>query len=323
MECKLCAHFGEVDCSKCGKAMPAGYGHECVDCYYDRTFHKRVKINIEALSTNAFRDAYSAYGEWLIKRVGAKRAALLINRHLKSFMEMNVRWKKLPSYRQLLESFGAQWIRRARLPMQWMTDECALQVDEELKADLTELRRIESVIASMPSDAGQKLLSEYRKHIESKPNKRRNSSRSVRMALRSAANLLLVSAATGQTLPSSKSLRSLLAETPGVAASLTSFVSFLNTKYSLGLEFPKDNRDAVRQWHNRFEQEIKVLMSEASMGIDVLDRWPTAALGYFHRVTKLTKAGMTLTPDAEQKGMLVSLKGKEYWIPIPSPAKSI
>lgn len=317
MECRLCAEIGETRCDACGDAMPAGYGRECQSCYYIRILHKRLQINTAALSNDTYCQVYAAYGDWLLKKIGEKRAALLINRHLKSFMEMNSRWPELPSYRELVESFGAQWIRRAQLPVQWMIEAKGLRIDHEFKAEHTELHRIETIISSMVSDAGRTLLADYRNHLESKPNKRRNSSRSVRMALRSAANLLLAGAAAGQALPSSLSLRSLLAETPGIAASLKSFVTYLNARYSLDLEYPKDNRDAIKLRRHRFELEIKALMREAALGNDVLDRWPAAALGYFHGVTRFRKADTTFTQDAEQAGMVVSLLGKEYWIPVP------
>lgn len=317
MECRRCAYVGEVCCRTCGDMMPAGYGHECKDCYYRRTFHKRLQINTAALSSNIYRLAYALYGEWLLKKAGGKRAALMINRHLKCFMEMNSRWLDLPTYPQLMESFGAQWIRRAQLPVQWMIEAQGLHVDQKIRIEHTELRRIDSIISSMASGAARALLIDYRKHLESKPNKRRNSLRSVRMALRSAANLLLKSAAVGQALPSSSSLRSLLAETPGIAASLTSFVSYLNVSYSLGLVFPQDNRDAIKLRRARFELMVKALMREAAQGTNVLDRWPAAALGYFHGVTRFRKADLTITPDTEQTGMFVSLQGEKYWIPMP------
>lgn len=317
MECSRCAHDGEVYCRVCGDKMPAGYGHECEDCYYRRTFHKRLQINTAALSNETYRLAFTFYGEWLLKKAGGKRAALMINRHMKSFMEMNARWPELPTYPQLIESLGTQWIRRAQLPVQWMIEAQGLHVDQELRAEHTELRRIDSITSSMTSDVARTILVGYRRHLESTHNKRRNSLRSIRMALRSASNLLLTSAAAGQALPSSSSLRSLLAETPGIAASLKSFVSYLNGHYSLDLVFPEDNRDAIKLRRHRFELEVRALMRDAAHGNDVLDRWPAAALGYFHGVTRYRKTEAILTIDADQVGILISLQGEEYWIPMP------
>ncbi|WP_139214189.1 hypothetical protein [Pseudomonas sp. NFACC02] len=280
-------------------------------------------MNTHGLSNEVFREAFNAYGRWLISKTGSQRASLLINRHFKAFQEMNALWRSLPSYGQLLESFGARWMRRAELPMRWMQEECGMQVDEELKADLTELRRIDAIIASMPSDAGREILANYRKHLEAQPNKRPNSLRSVRMALRSAANLMLVSASPEDitVLPSSKSLNALLAQTPGEAASLSGFVSFLNSTYAVEIKFPKDNREAIRLRRHRFEIELKLLMREAAQGGDVSDRWPAVALGYFHGVPRVAKSQLVLTQDLDQEGMQVSLKGKDYWIPLPTKAR--
>jgi hypothetical protein len=66
---------------------------------------------------------------------------------------------------------------------------------------------------------------------------------------------------------------------------------------------------------------LKSLMGEAASGVDVLDRWPAAALVYFHGVAKVSKKGMALTSDPEKNGLIVTLKGKEYWIPLPSTAQ--
>lgn len=316
-ECSRCANLGKICCRNCGDEMPAGYGHECESCYYKRTFHKRLQINTAALSNETYRSAFTLYGEWLLRKTGGKRAALMINRHMKSFMEMNARWQELPTYPQLIESFGTQWIRRAQLPVQWMIESQGLYLDQDLKAEHTELRRIDSITNSMTSDVARAILVDYRKHLESTPNKRRNSLRSIRMALRSAGNLLLTSVAAGQTLPSSSSLRSLLADTPGIAASLRGFITYLNVRYSLDLVFPKDHRDAIQLKQHRAELEVRALMHEAKQGIDVLDRWPAAALRYFHRVTRFKKAEVTFILDAEQKGMLVRLRGEQYWIPMP------
>lgn len=320
-ECRRCAYLGEIKCRSCGELSPAGYGAECEKCRDRRTFYKRLQMNVQALSRDVFREAYLAYGEWLINKIGPKRAALLINRHLKSFTEMNAQCTRLPTYQQLLEAKGALWIRRAQLPMQWMAEERGMQVDETLREEVTEVGRIEAIVASTSSGAGRKMLQAYRVHLESKPNKRANSLRSVRMAMRSAANLVLVSEAAGRPLPSSESLRSLLAETPGVAASLASFISFLNASYELSIVFPKDNRDAIKLRRKRAEQVLKSLMGEAASGVDVLDRWPTAALGYFHGVAKVNKKSMVLTSDPEKNGLVVTLKDKEYWIPLPSTAQ--
>lgn len=296
---------------------PAGYGTECRNCCSRRVFQKRLQINIEALSHDGFREAYAEYGAWLLARAGPARAALLINRHLESFREMNALWRKLPTYQELLEAKGALWIRRAKLPVQWMIEERAMQIDAALKTELTETRRIEGILASVPSETGRKLLENYRLHLESKPNRRVNSLRSVRMALRSGANLVLASEAAGYPVPTSHSLRSLLAETPGVAASLSSFVSFLNKFYGASIEFPEDNRDAIMRRRTRFERDLRMLMGEAVAGKDVLDRWQVAALGYFHGVAKVHKKEMPLMTFPDQDGLLVKLRGQDYWIPLP------
>jgi hypothetical protein len=95
--------------------MPAGLGRECTDCYWRRTFHKRLEINSEGFSSQTFTEEFKAYGLWFIDQVEAKKAALLINKHMLFFVEMAQHWSSLPSYDQLLKAFGADWLRRSSL----------------------------------------------------------------------------------------------------------------------------------------------------------------------------------------------------------------
>lgn len=316
-ECQLCAQVGYIQCKTCREMSPAGYGAECRNCYSRRVFQKRLQINIEALTHDGFREAYTEYGAWLLDRAGPVRAALLINRHLDSFWEMDALWLRLPTYQELLKAKGALWIRRAKLPVQWMIETRGMQVDAALKAELTETRRIEAILASVPSETGRNLLENYRLHLESKPHRRANSQRSVRMALRSGANLVLASVAAGNVVPTSHSLRSLLAEKPGIAASLSSFVSFLNKFHGAAIEFPKDNRNAIMCRRSRFERELRLLMGEAAAGKNVLERWQVAALGYFHGVARVHKKDMPLMTIPDQEGLLIKLRDQDYWIPLP------
>lgn len=320
-QCKLCTNVGDVSCRTCDKPSPAGRGPECEDCYHRRTFYKRLQLNVEALASDTFRAEYQAYGEWLIQRVGGKRASFLINPHLETFVEMNLRWDEIPSYAQMLESLGAAWLRRARLPMIWMSDTRGVLVDEAIKAEDTELRRIDTIIDSVAADSLRDVLMKYRAHLESNPGKRQNSPRSIRMAMRSAANLLLVVSSSDVALPSTASLNSLLAQTPGIAASLAGFVNFLNGRYQLGIQFPKDNSLALKARRQRAEQQIKHLVREAETGADVLDRWPAAALEYFHGVSRYKRSELTLTEDSDHQGLTISLQGRIYWIPLPSPVE--
>ncbi|WP_311945334.1 hypothetical protein [Halomonas piscis] len=52
--------------------------------------------------------------------VGPQKAALKINHYLTFFLDLETTWQQVPNYPQLLHHFGAEGLRRVRLPMRWL-----------------------------------------------------------------------------------------------------------------------------------------------------------------------------------------------------------
>lgn len=311
--CKLCADFGEVACKVCEQSMPAGLGSECQDCYWKRTFHKRLDMNTEGFSSHVYRQEFRNYGVWLNEQVRAKEAALLINKHMLFFVEMAERWPSVPTYEQLLHAFGADWLRRAKYPVRWMIERHGMAVDEPLKKQSVESHRIDTILASVRPGLSQTILSNYHELLVARTAEKGTSLVSIRTSLRSAANLLAQSSGPN-ALPSTKALRELLVKTPGLAASVTGFVTYLNTTYSLSITFPKHGEvQKLRQL--KMEQTILALAKEARSGTDVMSRWIPTALSFFHGVSRLKQSGLTVQADGH--GLRVNVGESEYWIPSP------
>jgi hypothetical protein len=275
-------------------------------------------MNTEGFSSHVYRQEFSNYGAWLNEQVRAKEAALLINKHMLFFVEMAERWLSLPTYEQLLHAFGADWLRRAKYPVQWMIKRHGIAVDEPLKKLSVERRRIDAILASVRPGLSQTILSNYHEFLVARTAEKGTSLVSVRSSLRSAANLLAQSSRSN-ALPSTKSLRELLVNTPGLAASVTGFVTYLNTTYSLSIKFPKHSEvQKLRQM--KMEQTVLALAKEARAGADVMSRWIPAALSFFHGVSRTKQSRVTV--QADDHGLRIKVGESEYWIPSPAAGLS-
>lgn len=316
-QCKRCSEIGEIACSACGNAMPAGYGHQCWDCYWSRTYRKRLELNVEGFSSEIFRSEFRAYGDWLIGCVGANKAAISINRHMVFFVEMAEKWEHLPSYAELLAFFGADRLRRAQLPVRWMVEQRSLEVSEEVKLNYTEQRRIADILSSVSPGELRQMIDGYYDHLKAKTGGHEISWRSMRLALRSAANLLRICNESSNLMPSTTDLKLLLARTPGVLASVTGFVNYLNRSQDLNIDIKQSRDDAIRLMRKNLEHELLGLIREASDGADIIQRWVPAALGYFHGLTKFKQFSITVKSNVDG-GMIVEVGLYEYWIPLPS-----
>ena len=121
--CKVCYEQGEIACPSCGHPMPAGRGDVCEPCYRTRTCRKRITIGQAGITTKALSEAIGEFGEWLIRTKGTHKAALKINHFFSFFLELDQAWSRIPSYSELLHHFGAEGVRRVRLPMRWLHEE--------------------------------------------------------------------------------------------------------------------------------------------------------------------------------------------------------
>lgn len=315
MQCKLCAEMGEVACNSCNQSMPAGLGSECLACYWKKAAHNRLSIEIkERLSSLLYQEEFYAYGVWLIGQVGDKEAALLVHKHMAFFVQMEERWDFLPGYEQMLSTFGADWLRRAKYPVRWLIASHGLVIDETLKQRATEQRRINEILTSVGPGLPLQMLAGYRDVLLTRAAAQTTTLRSSRIALRSAANLLIHSTAHGSK-PSSKRLRELLVRTPGLAASLKGFVTFLNESYNLSIQLPNYS-ETQKLKRKKQEQMIITLASQAREGEDVSKQWVPAALRYFHGVSRARQSDLSVRDDVE--GLLVTADGTEYWIPSPT-----
>jgi len=318
MLCKACLEKGEIACPSCGKQMPGGRGKVCEECYWTATCRKRVRIDQAAFANPQMSAAFGDYGDWLIRTVGPHKAALLIHRHLPFFLEVERMWGDFTTYEDLLRHFGAEGLRRVRLPMRWLLKARGIRPDPEAREAESERMRIESIMSSIRRGcAAGKVLLTYRSELTKRIDGGKMAVKSARLALRAAASLLLAADSFGNRLPEQKDVERYLANSPGQRAALIGFLTFLRRNYGLELAATVDRTRQRSLRRRKLEREIIRLARCRDESKEWLLRWIVVCLEYFHG-RKIGKNAIRLDMvRKEVNGLVLATEGtkSDYWIP--------
>ena len=315
--CKACLEQGEIPCPSCSKPMPAGRGKLCEACYWQNSFRKRSEIDQAAFAVPGMQMEFASFGDWLMTEVGEKKASLTLHRYVPFFVEIERCWKSIPDYAVLLAHFSAEGLRRVRLPMRWMRDEKGVVPDIEAREADSEQRKVSALVSSLPSGTiAAKTLAAYQDVLMKRVIVGKSTLRSVRLALRPAASLLLVVDKIGTRLPDQAVLNQYLLAAPGQQAAITGFINYLNVKHSLNLVLTVNEKQISEVRKKKLEAELIALMREGGDGEDSRRRWLSVALAYFHGLPR--KVGKMLIDEdigKDKNGFIVVHHGKNYWVP--------
>lgn len=315
--CHTCHEQGDIFCPTCGTTMPAGRGKSCEACYWSKTCRKRLMINQAAFTEPEMSRVFEVFGEWLMCTVGPKKAALKINHYLTFFLNIETIWQQVPSYSQLLNHFGAEGLRRVRLPMRWLHEVKGVESDPKAKRLDSDKRRVRECLSSFPTTSrSEKALHDYWGQLEPRVRSGKTSYTSARLALRAAASLLRNTDPMGQRLPAQRDVDDYLDATPGQAATLTGFTNFLNRQHGTAL---KPMTDTMRTSKRRKEKLARALMEMAKQphkDSAWMSRWTVLAMEYFHGRQIAQKTLHQQDIEASGNGIWVTLEGLRYWLPI-------
>ena len=323
MLCAPCREQGEVPCPQCGRAMPAGCGRRCWDCYWAAVVEQRIGIDCAAFSSTVMARRFEGFGRWLAATRGNHKAAGALHRYLQFFLEIECGWGDIPDYPALLSHFGAQALRRQLLPMRWMEQSGLVAVDPAAREADSDRRRIARVLEAFAqgTPAGT-ILAEYHDVMMRRHESGETTLRSIRLALTPAVSLLEVARETGSMPPDQKALNALLRRSPGQRAAVSGFVNHLRNTHGVEIALPRGGTLASRRKrHRRLERDVLALMREGGSGEAFERRWICTALAYFHDLP--SKTGRTVAKQdirADRNGMQVLINGRSYWIPRPETA---
>ncbi|UMY49299.1 hypothetical protein [Pseudomonas azotoformans] len=281
-------------------------------CFWASSFEARRSGLLSAIEDERLRTAMGGFSFWLKARRGAQFAALNMQRYLPFLEAINGQWVTLPSYAQMVAHFGAETLRRSRSVVSWLSETEGLVVDSEIRENTSDQRRISKSLQHFPSGIAREALYAYKQDLIGRSVKLRT----VRMSLSSALGLLQRCDKTGQTLPDQQMLRLLLRNRPGLHASLSGFVGFLNRHYALALDARFDRRWLAKAARHVAEVKLTELYA-TSEGNMTAQEWIRAAMAYFHQI-KLP-LGLLLhyeeQTQGDQLGFAVTFGGAKYWVP--------
>lgn len=320
--CCKCAELGYVACPACGEMMPAGYSiRRCEKCYWKALLAKRIAISNCAFSNPVMAKHFAKFSNWLSLRVGDNKAAITLNRYLPFFLEIEREWRNVPSYLNLMAHFGAEQLRRVRLPMTWLSETLGMSADASAREEDSERRRIEALMSSFPAGslAGMALKT-YRDMLEAKLAAGKTRRNSIRLALRPAVSLLLVADSSGRTLPDQARLDRYMQQTPGQMSALSGFVHHLNLTYQAALSMQRAHKRLRMTRKKKLEDELIEMIKHNEGDVFSSTEWISAALAYFHGLPRRRSYDYRdgdIVPSGE--GANVLFRGKCYWIPHRSP----
>ncbi|MDG9927972.1 MULTISPECIES: hypothetical protein [unclassified Pseudomonas] len=297
--------------------MPAGRGHECEKCYWTKTFEKRLAINLKGFSSAQFEQLFERFGQWLFEKNGPSKAAMRINRYYTFFRSIETRWGGIPSYGELLEYFTVIGLRRAETPMRWLSEVKAISVNAELREQSSEERRLRSILVEVGEPWSQQLLKGYFAMLNARMEKGGTDLRSIRLAIRAAANMLQSAQLAVGALPTQKSLELFWRSSPGQVAALAGFVGYLNKSFKLQLEWRPNDRWLMKARKDKAERELVALLGEGAQAPDFEARWIVKGLAYFHSIRRVSRKGLVYHEESYQgvNGFRIEYGGETLWVP--------
>lgn len=320
MQCKLCVEKKETACGVCSQMMPAGRGRQCESCSWEKSFKRRVSLNVESFEHSHTRQLFSEFCQWLQAHMGAHKAALRLKRYLPFFTYVESVPIGIPSYISLLEHFNADGIRRMQVPMLWLKEGYGVEADSAMREEHSEKRRINELILSVPKGVAASALIGYRAYLSSKLAAGSTTLRSVRLSLGAAKGLLATASSSLDKLPTQKTLTTYLTQTPGQKAGAQGFISYLNRAHDSNLQMAVNDRSVSRARKVKLEKELDAMILQPDEGDAFVRTWIKTALMFFHDVARVNKKALVFDSLVLQgrDGFNVRLQTGDYWVPAPT-----
>ncbi len=145
--CKPCNDEGARPCGTCGDQMPAGRGIECEDCYWRRTLKNRLAIDCQGFRSQVMGPLFGSFGEWLQREMEAKKAAARVHAYFDFFSQVDALWGRIPTYEILLEHFHASGLRKAEVPMRWLSEAHGIHARAPVREAHSERRRLGELLS--------------------------------------------------------------------------------------------------------------------------------------------------------------------------------
>lgn len=297
--------------------MPAGVGSRCGNCYWLERCVRHIRQLAELLHSALTRQAFEDYGRWLTQTIDPKRVALNLHRHGEFFVKLDGTGPAQWTSASLLEVFGTGGLRKFETPVRWLKSQREGLLTEEEKCHFTELRRVQALVAQVPSGSeARSTIEDFAAMLLHRLGTGKIKARSVRMALRPAIDLLLTADFAGRRLVDQNAVDRYLVVSPGQRAALSTFIGFMRSSRAINLTLPQTPTKATRSSLD-LVKKLAALVIEGPEAPDFRQRWVHTALAYFHRLTISQARRILNSSQLEEKvdGFVINTGSHEYWIP--------
>ncbi len=312
--CNKCLYNADIPCPKCNLPMPAGRGNICEPCYWNRLFHQRLVLNSLMLESSHLQSEWLNFGLWLQRRRGSAHASRLVNRYILFFYEISSKWKTIPDYKALLDEFGVEKLRRNQNIIKWLASIGKIQVNEKLKLDTAEHRRIQTHLERVAAQPLHLLwLTEYHHYLMMKYQLKKITLHSIRLALCPASYFLIGSSSP----PTQVDLEYYLRKHRGQYSAISGFITFINKRFQLEFILPLLPKQKTNKRDKLLEKKlINIHLQQENTKIDEKG-WIRYGLEYFHLIptaicTEITLKQVRINSDLSYN---VMINKKSYWLP--------
>lgn len=314
--CRRCLEGGERLCPECQQPMSAGRGARCETCARRKTLNQRVQMGGAVLETTSLAAAFAEFGTWLDQEVGSLGATQSIDRYFSFFLELDGLWGRIPTYEELLSHFGAEGLRRYRLPMRWLQAQRSVVVNQEHREQDSEQRRIAAAPLAFPAaSSARPLLQAYLDHLMKRVETKRTTLRSVRLALTPVTGLLRLMQDKELSLPDQSLLDEYLKLAPGQRAAVSGFLNFLEQHAGVKLTSTDMKEQSANEKRRTLERDMLAFLRRECFQQTDERTWQSLGLAYFHDLPRWSLKRLPTAERLEDGSYVVVWKGSRFWLP--------
>lgn len=287
-QCKKCANDNNINCIKCKKRIPAGYGTCCEEC----SQKNRIKINAEKhvllLETLEIRHFYVEFISWCQEYTNVKYTLMHMNKHIQFFIICDKKWKTVPNYEVLIKAFKPEGLRKHLTVLRWLVKSQKIRIDEELKQFNSEIAKVEALLTKL-TPCIPNVINKYYEYALSKHRAGTICIKSVRMSLQPVIGLALNSKISTDWLPTQRQVNNYLGNVIGQIASITGFIKFLHNYYQHDVTIDKKAISIISM--RKSEIQLMELLVKNRLSISEQKQLISLALLCLHNI-KLKKIDM-------------------------------
>ncbi|UFS62736.1 hypothetical protein LOH54_01080 [Sulfurimonas sp. HSL-3221] len=322
--CRICALEGTRTCKVCGEEFPAGVGRICTSCSSNNSLGRQIDFGQHALSP-FMAEYFTQFSQWLVKRRGSQFASNKIKQYFPYFFDLDRFAEELerhPSYEELVDRFTVARTRQNLLVSIFLDEIGVIRIDKRVQEEYSNMDMIERYLGRFPKKTWQAdMLHKYSEHLHTKLQNDQTTVRSIRLALGGAVNLLHYCRHFVPVELSNKALHGYLWKFPGQRGTLTGFVNFVNSGYSIDLQLPNAGK-TILHTPTKSRQLLERLFLEAlrsgEQDLSSVVKKTVLAIEYLHHVGIPDNVVIELRDIKRSKkdsSWSVRLAGREFYLP--------